>query len=1418
MKPFLLSLLALCGITFSALAQSTAKYSIGSGEYQNFILDNTTHTLYGLGTGGNGEGNNTGVMGYPIKCQFPSANTQIKFVASGLHTATAIDMSGNVYFAGPNEDGSMGNGTTSGTAKAFQAIPTDSAGNAFTNVTMTKMASSIFTGGAGYGAIIYAIKSDGTLWVWGNTQGGYRGDGTYGRVNTRPVQVPFPAGTVITKVMVQNIAIALDSKGNVWTWGGNGGNNVLLGNVAQADYKSPHILPLPGAAKDIAGGGLYSYALLTDGSLYGWGLYLGYMGVGSAATAGYATPATPVLLNSDLNLPAAISKISTNQTTTYAILTDGTLWAWGGSECGQAGNGSHIDYSKYTVNPAPYGGTTYAYYAWNWDMSTAQCQQHKPVNIAPGINNFVELSEGVQAVFYKFAVDANGQLYSWGRNKYGVLANGVMDANYIDGTIGATYPNSFDVPYITAINPFASTNTKTIQSTSPYCISHPTATACPIYAIPSNTAPKAVPGSNQTVSGTTATLDGSGSTDNVAIVYYLWTQVSGPSTATISIPSGKKVNLSGLKTGTYKFQLKVTDNGWLSDSATVTVTVGTALKPVANAGADQTITLPTNSTTLAGSGSETGGTISSYKWVMVTGPSTPTIAAATSASTAVSSLVQGTYKFALTVTDAAGTTASDTMLVTVKPAAVSNLVANAGADQTITLPTSSTTLTGSGSETNGTIASYAWKLVSGPASATIASPTAATTAVSAMTAFGTYVFQLTVTDKLGNTATDQVNVLVNPAAVVVGPPTANAGSDVTITLPASSTTLTGSGTESNGSISSYAWKQTSGPSTATIGTATAASTTVSNLVQGSYVFTLTVTDKQGKTGTDQVTVTVNAAAAGAPSASAGSAQTITLPTNSIALYGSGSETNGSIVSYAWSQSSGPNTAYIVTPAAAYCTMSGLVQGAYVFKLTVTDKLGKTASATVTVTVNAAPPTPVANAGADVSIVLPVNSVTLDGLGSEKGGSIAAYSWSQVSGPASAFIMSPSSGYCTMAGLVAGTYVFKFTVKDKNGVTASDNININVRSTAVASSSYPSANAGNNQTIILPTSSATLAGSGSETGGSIVSYGWLQVSGPSAAVVSAPDANSTTVSSLVEGTYVFQLLATDASGQAGADQVTVTVSKPSTSLVANAGPDQDVSQSVAYVSLNGTGSTDAGGTITSYQWIQVSGAAGVTITNSLTATPDVYGMQPGSYVFELKVTDNTGATATDQVMITVTPDGTLIANAGKSDTVSLPINAVTLDGSASSDGSGAITSYEWTEVSGPSTATLASPDQVTTSASGLVAGVYLFELKVKDGSGQSAISEVQIVVTNSEQRYTNAVKLYPNPAIDVLNIWYQSSADEKLNIQIFNAAGVNVMTTEYTKSAGPVNYTLNVSGLGRGVYVLKINSASTGRTVKMFVKQ
>ncbi|MET0635091.1 MAG: right-handed parallel beta-helix repeat-containing protein [Chitinophagaceae bacterium] len=113
------------------------------------------------------------------------------------------------------------------------------------------------------------------------------------------------------------------------------------------------------------------------------------------------------------------------------------------------------------------------------------------------------------------------------------------------------------------------------------------------------------------------------------------------------------------------------------------------------------------------------------------------------------------------------------------------------------------------------------------------------------------------------------------------PPTANAGTDATITLPTNSYALKGSGTDTDGTIVSYAWTRTAGPSQFTLSNATAANPTLSNLVAGTYTFRLTVKDNIGATATDDVNILVN------PVASGGKSYTLKFASNGDAYYPNG---------------------------------------------------------------------------------------------------------------------------------------------------------------------------------------------------------------------------------------------------------------------------------------------------------------------------------------------------------------------------------------------------------------------------------------------------------------------------------------------------------------------------------------------------
>ncbi|MBC7949824.1 MAG: heparin lyase I family protein [Chitinophagaceae bacterium] len=278
---------------------------------------------------------------------------------------------------------------------------------------------------------------------------------------------------------------------------------------------------------------------------------------------------------------------------------------------------------------------------------------------------------------------------------------------------------------------------------------------------------------------------------------------------------------------------------------------------------------------------------------------------------------------------------------------------SAGSNNSITLPTSSVTLTGTASDPDGTISSYAWTKTSGPA-ATIGSPSSVSTTVSGLTA-GTYVFNLRVTDNGGLTANSSVTVTVAAASGTNQNPVSNAGPDKAVTLPTNSTTLTGSATD-DVQVASYYWEKVSGPSGGAITSPTSATTTITGLNVGTYVYNLRATDNVGATSNDAVNVVVSGSGTPPPIntnpiSNAGADKSITLPTNSVTLNGSGTDNGGSIAGYLWEKISGPSGGSISSPNSATTNITGLNAGTYVYNLRVTDNQGATGNDGVTIVVN-----------------------------------------------------------------------------------------------------------------------------------------------------------------------------------------------------------------------------------------------------------------------------------------------------------------------------------------------------------------------------------------------------------------------------------------------------------------------------------
>ena len=920
-----------------------------------------------------------------------------------------------------------------------------------------------------------------------------------------------------------------------------------------------------------------------------------------------------------------------------------------------------------------------------------------------------------------------------------------------------------------------------------------------------NVPPTVNAGSSQTITLPTnsVTLTGTASDPDGSIASYSWTKVTGGA-ATITSPSSASTTVTGLVQGSYNFRLTVTDNLGASSSSDVTVTVnGNNQPPTVNAGSDQTITLPTNSVSLSGTASDADGSVASYAWSKTAGGAA-TITSPSSNSTTVTGLVQGTYTFRLSVTDNQGAVSTDDVNVIVNPqpapgsgtrieaenwTAMSGVLTEACADAggtldvgwidngdwmdyTVNVPTAGSYTLNLRIATPNTGAQFLIKNSTGTILTTVNVPTTG----------GWQVWQ-TITTNINLVAgTQTIRLQANSAAgwninwmELVGaapanqPPTANAGADQTITLPASSVTLSGSGTDPDGSITTYSWTKVSGGA-ATITAPASASTTVTGLTQGTYTFRLAVTDNSGATATDDVVITVNAAANQAPTANAGLDQTITQPQSSVSLSGSGTDPDGSIASYSWTKVSGVGGT-ITSPSSAATTVTGLSAGTYVFRLTVTDNSGATASDDVNVVVNSATnQLPTASAGLDQTITLPA-TLTLSGSGTDPDGTIASYSWTKVSG-GSATITSPSAASTTVTGLAAGTYTFRLTVTDNGGATAFDEVNVTVN--AAPANQLPIANAGADQSIILPVSSVTLSGSGTDPDGSIASYSWTKVSGTGGTITS-PASASTTVTGLTAGSYTFRLTVTDNSGASASDDVVITVNQQPTPTYSKKIEAESYTSTVGTVTTAAT--TDAGG------GQQV---GGLDNNDALNYTVDV--PYSGTYTVNFRV----GATKGGSKLQLLSSSGTLLA------TINVPN-----------------TGTAWQTVS----------VQVN-----LTAGIQTFKVIVNKSSGNpvfnwweinlSSLSGARAAAnTRSEVRDISAperLQLYPMPAKDQLVLELTHSFTGTFHAQVLNFAGAVQKEYNFGRSSGTSRHIIPISSLPKGEYILSVQINGT-RESRKFIK-
>jgi gliding motility-associated-like protein len=517
---------------------------------------------------------------------------------------------------------------------------------------------------------------------------------------------------------------------------------------------------------------------------------------------------------------------------------------------------------------------------------------------------------------------------------------------------------------------------------------------------------------------------------------YLWAPATGLSATNVANPTANPAS-----TTTYTLTVTAINGCTATDDITLSVDP----LPPADAGTDAAICLNALAF-LNGS----GGIL--YSWSPGTGLSDPGIASPTASP-------GSTITYTLTVTDANGCINSDQIVITVNPLPI----VDAGVDQAICIG-GSANLQASGG------VSYAWSPGATLSATNISNPVA--------TPGTTTQYTVIVTDANNCFATDNITINVNAL------PSANAGLDQAICV-GETTPLSALGGLS------FSWSPTTNLDNSTIATPIASPIATTT-------YTVTVTDGNNCSNTDDVVITVNQL----PAANAGLDATACLNENYIMGASGG-------VSYVWSPTTGLSDANSAAPVATPAATT-------TYTVTVTDANNCVNTDQMVLTIN---PLPTPNAGVDQSVCLGL-SANLTVIGG------VSYAWVPANTLDNAAIANP-------VATPAATTTYTVTVTDANNCSATDTILIRV-------DPLPLADAGPDDEVCFGSSIPLGAGGG-------VSYVWAPAADLDNPILSNPNADPTV-------TTTFTVTVTDANNCVNTDDVVITVNPLP---LANAGADSSI---------------------------------------------------------------------------------------------------------------------------------------------------------------------------------------------------------------------------------------------------------------------
>ncbi|MEK3956010.1 RCC1 domain-containing protein [Psychrobacillus sp. FSL K6-1464] len=275
-----------------------------------------------------------------------------------------------------------------------------------------------------------AITSDGSVYTWGNNDSGQLGDGMNTSYNPVPTKINGLSNAVAIKAGDQH-SFAILSDGSVYGWGYN--VHGQLGDGTEINKRIPTRISNLSDVVSVEAGVIHSLALKSNGSVYAWGWnHTGQLGDGKT------TPrSTPTIVN---GLSDVVS-VKAGNNFSLALTSDGSVYSWGENNYGQLGNGTTTQKNTATkINGlseviAVEAGRQHSLaitsdgsvYAWGYNASGELGDGTTSNKTAPtkvsGLSNVVEVKTGNS---YSLAITSDGSVYAWGYNAMGQLGDGTI--------------------------------------------------------------------------------------------------------------------------------------------------------------------------------------------------------------------------------------------------------------------------------------------------------------------------------------------------------------------------------------------------------------------------------------------------------------------------------------------------------------------------------------------------------------------------------------------------------------------------------------------------------------------------------------------------------------------------------------------------------------------------------------------------------------------------------------------------------------------------------------------------------------------------------------------------------------------------------------------------------------------------------